>query len=449
MALINYDKKEEKKLQPVAPVIEPINHKSTLIDTEFVPRSNIITQISGSPWKVDYYSQVLNDDSALNGHNPSKDALTQAYIKISELVLRVTSPLSTSQDNKSNAMNVVGTASVYPNIYPNQGDMFVANIGDGRLAIFRVTTIEEKSIFKDTSWVIDYTLIAYADGTNGSLRYKDLEDKVIQTKHFVLEFMDYNQNPLVTSDEYNTYKELRVAYSEIADNYYRLFASAKLKALLVPKQQAITYDPFLTSFMVKAFDGNITPRANLIKTFNVADRPVMKLPTLWDALLNRDTDIMNYITTMMYITPVNAFTMNPVYEGIYYSGVKEVVYPANPILDTDTQIELDSGDCTCTDVAAVRFQFSKDTKAISSLNGTPLNHRSNSDGYYILTKHFYQRTAQMSLLEAQVWNYLENKPVDQDIIHALVKDYHSWGSLEKFYYLPILLLLIQSIVRGL
>ena len=448
MALINYKNEPEKKPLPAPSVHEPINFKSTVVDTEYVPRSNIITQISGAPWKVDYYSQVITTDNAVMGHNPSKDALTQSYTKIVDFILRVSSPLSTSQDTKTNQMLVVGTASIYPQMYPNQGDMFVANIGDGRRAIFKIINLDEKSIFKDTSWTVDYQLVAYADGEPGSTRFRDLESKVIDTKYFVMDYMDYNQNPLLTTEEYGIYKNLRTAYHEIVDNYYRLFASKRLKLLLVPGQKNITYDPFLVRFMVRAFDGNVTPRASLIRVLNVSDHPAMCLPTIWEALFDRDTDIMNYITTMMYLTPITSFTPDPVYEGIYYSGAKDVVYPGNPILDIDTQLAMGCK-CHCVPPSSVRFNASKDTLSITNFRGTPLIYKTNKDGYYVFSKDFYQRTNGMSLLEAQVWNYLEGKPVDECVINELVKDYHNWGSLEKFYYVPVLLLLIQSIIHAL
>lgn len=443
MALVDYESKEEKKPLPSMPLIEPEGYKSTLIDTTFTMRSNIITQISGAPWKVDFYSQVLNDDTALNGHAPGKDALNQSYIKTVGYILRVTSPLTASQDTKSNAFNVNGTANTFPFLRPNQGDMFVADIGDGRKGIFRIITTEEKSFYKESTATIDYQLVSYADGPQGNTRFQDLESKVIEVRHFVHEFMDYNQNPFVSTEQYQNYKVLEEAYTEIADNYYRLFTSKKYKSILIPCQKTLTYDSFLVRFLIKAFDGNVTPRASMLKSFNVSEDSYMNLPTLWDALLDRDTDLMNYITTRMMLVPTLHFTREPMLEGIYYSGINETLYPINPIPDIDS---------TCPDKLKVcvgpSIIPSNDFKSTVPYQGSPLIKKAAQSDYYIFSKDFYFRTQDVSLLEAQTWLYLENKPLNQDVLVALVKEYHQWGSVEKCYYLPILLLLIHSVIRG-
>lgn len=443
MAIMNYKEVPEKKPVQVPDAIESPKHQSTLIDTKYTPRYNILTQIEGSPWKVDYYSQVLNDDTALQGHSPGKDALNQSYILVKDFIFKVTSPLSTSQDPRTNTFLVVGTANVYPFLKPNQGDMFIADIGDGRSGLFRITTVEEKSIYKETTASIDYQLVSYADGVGGEKRFKDITDKVVETRHFVREFTDYNQNPYVTDDDYNTYKLLSGLYPEIVDNYYRMFVSRRYKCLLVPGQAIPTYDPFLTRFMVRAFDASNTKRSTLIKTFNVKEDPVMSLPTLWDALYDRDEDILNYITTQMVLVPSKSFTTDPILEGIYYSGMQEVIYPYNPVPDVDG-----FSPCILKDATRSALTPSADTKAKNHYQGTPLIPETHQKLWYVFTKNFYDCNKHMTIIEAQTWRYIRNEPVDQDKVLALANDYHNWGSLEKFYYVPILLLLIHSIIRG-
>ena len=72
MAVLGHEKEPQKKpirSQEIKPqLIESPKAKSTLIDTSYTPRINIITQIAGAPWKVVWYSQVLADDSQLQGH---------------------------------------------------------------------------------------------------------------------------------------------------------------------------------------------------------------------------------------------------------------------------------------------------------------------------------------------------------------------------------------------
>lgn len=447
MAILGYEKQPQKKPitdQAIKPqLIESPKAKSTLIDTSYTPRINIITQIAGAPWKVVWYSQVLADDSQLQGHQVGKDALNQAYIKVNEFILRVTSPLSTTQEKENNSFTVTGEANVYPFLKPNQGDMFVADIGDGRQGLFRVTDTEEKSFYKETAATINYTLVDYADGPAGAKRYADLEAKVIETRYFVLEFSNYNQNPYVTEEDYGTYRNFTEAYEEMLDNYLRMFYSKVAKTILVPKQVKPTYDPFLVRFMLKAFDGTSNRRMLNVKDFDLSQDPNIDCPTLWDALLDRDTDILRYVTTMMTIVPSSAFSINAYLENIYYSTAEEVVYPLNPIGNAD-------GACDGIRKQASRLALcpSTDGTANEPYKGKYPIDKTFKDNFYILTRYFYEKDIRMTWLEAQTWNYLERKPVDTDVIRELIRQHHSWGTLEKFYYVPVLLLLIYSVIRG-
>lgn len=447
MAVLGHEKEPQKKpirSQEIKPqLIESPKAKSILIDTSYTPRINIITQIVGAPWKVVWYSQVLADDSQLQGHQVGKDALNQAYIKVNDFILRVTSPLSTSQEKDSNNFTVSGEANVYPFLKPNQGDMFVTDIGDGRQGLFRVTDVEEKSFYKEAAATINYVLVDYADGPAGAKRYADLEAKVIETRYFVLEFSNYNQNPYVTEEDYGNYRDFTEAYSEILDNYLRMFYSKVAKTILVPKQAKPTYDPFLVRFMLKAFDGNSNRRMINVKDFDLSQDPNIDCPTLWEALLDRDTDILRYITTMMTVVPSSAFSINAYLENIYYSTAEEVVYPLNPIGTADGAC-----DGIRKQVSRLALCPSTDGTANEPFKGKYPVDVTFKDNYYIFTRHFYEKDIHMTWLEAQTWNYLEKKPVDIEVLKELVRQHHNWGTLEKFYYIPVLLLLIYSVIRG-
>ena len=75
-------------------------------------------------------------------------------------------------------MAVNGTADVYPFIIPNVGDMFAADVGDGKEGVFTITSTEKKSLLKEAVYTIEYTLLYYS---NSDLqRRNDLITKSIQ-----------------------------------------------------------------------------------------------------------------------------------------------------------------------------------------------------------------------------------------------------------------------------
>lgn len=443
MAIVDYEDQPEKIPHPVDIVHEPQVHESTLIDTAFTPRSNIITQVQGAPWKVAFYSQVLGKDSALYGHSPTKDTLNQSYIKTMDLVLRVTSALSTSQDDKTNAFIVEGTAVAMPYLRPNQGDMFVADIGDGRKGIFRIQRTNQKSFYKESVTEIDYVLVSYTDGS-GDTRYKDLESKVIETRYYVEDYIKYNQNPYATEERYHTHALLKERYQELLDHYLRYYYSERFKTLLIPYQQTFTYDPFLVRFFHRAFDVHQNPRASGIKVFNVSDIYRYQALSIWDVLLERDRDMLPDIFSRYTLIGVNTFTTTPMLEGIRYSGMQDVIYPVNPRLTVDMTTQDNSQLLR----ERLLLDDSPDTRAYLQYQHTPLIHPVCKCSHYVFSPHFYAKDKHMSWLEAQTHLYIENQPINHDVLKALLDDYQHWGSVERFYYTPVLLLLMYSVIRG-
>ena len=447
MAILTHKQAPELKPESVKNRIESRPTKSILVDTEHVNRNNLITQIQGSPWQVDFYSQVVNDDSALAGHQPGKDALNQAYIKTCNFILKVTSPLSTTQQQDTASFEVTGSANVYPYLKPNQGDVFVADIGDGRLGIFRITNTEEKSIYKETTASIDYVLVAYADNRYNNKRYLDLEAKVIQTKYFVKEFIDYHQNPYLTDYDYNLVKDLTKHYTRLLDHYFNYYLSKEYKTFLVPLQSSLTYDPYLTSCLVKAFDTYSHPLASLVKTFNVNEDYQYKLPTVWDLVLNRDEYLYPDIIQRALLVGSNRFSKDPLLEGIYFSGVETVIYPVTN--GTGGEPKLDSYySSKLTEACVPLLGKSTNTRSINNYLGVPIIKPAWLQGYYIFSQDFYRRTSNLSVLEAQLDLYIRAKPNDPAALKAIVEDIPNWGSVERFYYIPFVLFMLDNIKRG-
>lgn len=322
--------------------------------------------------------------------------------------------------------------------------MFVADIGDGRLGIFRITEVEEKSIYKETTASVDYVLVAYADHQLNNQRYLDLEAKVVQTKYFVKEFIDYHQNPYLTDYDYNVLKELTTHYDRLVDHYYRTFLSTQYKCFLVPNQPYLTYDPFLTKLMVQAFDSYTHPKAAYVKTFNVKEAVHYQTPTIWDAVYQRDPFLLLEATQRVILVPSSSFVREPLLEGIYFTGIETVVYPLNTTKTVDTRIN-----CTITEQQQLAFFRSDDTKVLNHHNGLPIIKPANLGGYYVLSEDFYRNTNRLSLLEAQLKLYIESKPLDPSSLLTIAKDVLNWGSLERFYYLPLVLFMLHSVKRGL
>ena len=89
-------------------------------------------------------------------------------------------------------------------------------------------------------------------------------------------------------------------------------------------------------------------------------------------------------------------------------------------------------------------------REITLLDNIPLTPTLSLNDSYILSPDFYnQETDNLSHLEIQLMNYFERESLNAKVILKLVFDMKHWTILERFYFTPILLVLIKAAVREL
>ena len=226
MPIAKYTPDAPTKLKPNIPKIVQQENKGIVVDTKYTPLSSLITFVNGASWTVDYFSQVFDKDNDLRGQDSSQSAIYQQYTLIKGMELKVTNPLNQSQEPDSKRMVVTGSATLYPFIIPNEGDMFAADVGDGREGVFRIKTSEQKSFLKQATYAIEYELVYYSDAEPG--RRTDLGAKAIRTLYYLKDFLMYGQNPLLIEDDFNAVQELEGSFYDIAKSYFTLFFNKEL-----------------------------------------------------------------------------------------------------------------------------------------------------------------------------------------------------------------------------
>lgn len=438
----------------VPPQIETVrvstdDYKTAVVDTKWVPRSSILTHIEGSSWVVDYYAQILDTDSNLSGQQYTKNPVYQSYKKIVNLELKVKTALNTDQDDANKEMNVTGDAVLYPSIIPNEGDMFVADIGEGKSAVFRVNSSKKNSIFKEACYDIAYVL-----DTDNNDKKLDLEQKTTVVYYYHKDYLLNGSNPLILKNEMDTLLNLKKVYDIMLYQYFRRFFSHEFKTLLVPSQLMPTYDSYLTSYVLSMFGTQEAPELAYIRALNMDEDRVAKCDSIWSALKFKDISLLNTAFTKAGLISSLAFSRTPTYNGIRYSGVGAVVYPKNPY------VTVDGSYVNSVKTTSSELQASSDAATASNVLVRAVNLRKldddlgdnlypvTVDDYYVLSANFYNNTNTQSTLETAVTAYINNNQVDADQLYNTAKNFHTWGSLEQFYYLPIVMTLIRSILKG-
>lgn len=436
--------------------ITPPKYRGVVVDTRYVPHSALLTHVEGSSWTINYYSQVVDDDNALSGQNLHRDAVYQQWRLIKGMELKVTTPLTTSQDTSTMAMSTTGSANVYPFLIPNVGDMFLADIADGREGVFRVSLSERRSIFKESCHFIEYHLIDYSTDE----RRADFNAKVVQTLNYMRDFLLHGQNPLVVEEDYAVIGKLQGAYFDLVDDYFRKFLSEEYKTLLIPGQPHPTYDPYLVKVMMSMFTPEDSHYVRQVRILNCDEDDNVEAECIWDALLRRNRRILKLAFRQTGLVYSYLFASNPMFNGIYHSGIQFVVYPKDPelSLDAETQFKkiLAPEKLKPTASHIKRLADLIPENVLDGLTGegiqsgvptAPIIKNTGIDDFYVFSREFYERKDGQSRLELMVQDYLDEKALNNHVLLSFCNTYESWGLLEKFYYVPVVLILLRASIR--
>lgn len=465
---------------PVVQIAKP-EYKGVTVDTKVEPVQQMLTHVEGSSWTVNYYSQALDLDSATQGQGQGTSPVHQQYRLIKGMELKVTGALTTSQNTETNALTITGAANVYPFVIPNIGDMFLADVGAGREGVFEVTDVTRHSVFKQSVHSIEYKMMGYSDTVieSGGSRLKDLNNKVVQTFQYDKDFIKHGQNPLIFEEDYENVEYLRRNYKSILDRYFKTFFSKELSTLILPGQESPTYDHYLTKHISNVFSAWDTNEIRNMKVLNVDDDYALQATSVWNALLNRDRSLM--IDAFLKVGKVYAieFTTDPMLEGIRWSGVHELIYPTDPTLTVDyksmSPVKLVNGNDITKGPSRLSvgallpeptplyetIHFVLDGYNLTDESGNPVGeyitlppiiHRAMKDDFYVFSEDFYKNNrivGKQSQLELMTQDYLDNKVLSFKRLKSFCEDMKNWNTLDRFYFTPVVLMLMKAAIRGL
>jgi len=428
-------------------------NKNILVDSRYVPMNAILSAIVGTPWVVDYYAQVVDKDTELSGQQLNRLGINQQYRLISQFELRVSSPLEGSQDSESGGMDLEGASNVYPCLIPNNGDMFLADIGDGRIGVFQVTDSKRLTILKGTAHEINYKWVAYATKE----RLDDLNSKVVKKEVFVHDYMLQEKYPFVATEDYEARLKLALANRELVPMYFKAFWDAEYATLTVPNQDRPTYDPLLVKALLAIVDTSAAPEVIRTRRLNVDGDEALKAVSIWDVLLQRSAMQLQRTFTRAALVSARAFDRQTQLESICHSGIHHVVYPLDPERSVLAS-KLTRRKTSITALTRAPEETLGELLPVQVLSGLD-----NVDGhaiqpaipdaaateYYVFTQAFYDNVRQeQSRLENLVHDYLNHRPIVAAELLSIVHDYPGWEAIDQFYYGPVLMLLTRVVVEN-
>ena len=187
------------------PEIQQLPQRTAVVDTQYIPSTHLLAHIEGSNWTVTYYSQQVAKTDELKPLQLGTSPAHQQYRRIDNYRFKVNTPLSQSQDDEYKEFQVTGEASLFWSLVPNVGDMFIADVGDGRSGLFTLTETERMSYNKDSCYRVSYVLVSYLTDEYAA----DLAAKTTSVVVFDLEMLELMDNPFVVESDYQKIVSLR------------------------------------------------------------------------------------------------------------------------------------------------------------------------------------------------------------------------------------------------
>ena len=430
-------------------------YQGVQVDSRYIPLKSLLQYVDGGAVTVNYYSQILNADDENSPQQVQRNPIYQQYLLVHNLELRIQTPLTASQDQESKEMLVPGSAILYPGLIPNAGDMFVADVGDGRAGIFAVTSAEKKSIQKDSTYRIDYVLVDIATDE----KLADLRRKTIKEAHFVKDYLKFGQNPQVLAPDYNILLQLEDLYKILVGQFFNEFYSRDFATIIVPDQTLPTYDPFLTKALLDWVSTDEHPFVQKVKRLNVYSEPIMNTPTVWDALSKMSRTVLPAVARKMGLVNVINFYSPGEYGGVYYSGIQRVIYPIEGRTDADRghgTASLTTG----TNLQPGRYRWGElyRRELATTLPGHVYRPSTTNDlatiqsvtslDTYLFTENFYKNKGPFgSVLEKLTADAINNRAIDGESLKNVAESVEHWATLERFYFIPVLIALLKVKIR--
>ena len=434
--------------KPNLPKIQPKDYKGINVDAREIPRNKLLSYIEGSPWTVEYFSQVLGNDSDLKEFDIEQDKLYQQYIKYNKLEIRVDSPIDSNIDQDNSLTTIEGSANIYPPLIPNVGDAFIADVGLGRVGLYSVTQVERKTFNRESVYSINYTCIAFEDVEPE--KFKNIRNKVIREYYFNKDRLIDGGLPVLTKTEDEEYTYLKNIEPELIEYYYNNFFEKDIGAYCVPKAPKYTYDHFINVFISKLVD-NANIEFTLYSTIkNIENDQYLKQHQIYSVLLKRDHTLLSRCNRYMGVCTTNSFSWDSTLQSLRYSKVAYIVYPMSPdttSLQTSvnrvrqahfTTFKELSSPSTSLEALISDSDLTKDFNLIKPIN---------IDKAYVFSDEFYNGSKDMSVLEEVTYTYLKREAPNISKIVNLCKSYRNWGRLEQFFYIPVLLIVVRAAKR--
>jgi len=309
---------------PPTTKIEPEISVSQVYETREY-KSPLITEIEGEPWVVQYYHQMLVSGESPQSLDANLSATLQQYLRVTDFRLSVTDELSYSQDTATQLSELTGSGLIYPDtVAPHIGDMFVGFIEAGRRGLFTLTSVQALGYYKRTVYQVEYRLFS----EESAPLLANLDSKVVQYRYFDARRLKAGYSPLIEYSVANSERNFLKDARRLMDRLYSHYFSPRLKTFVVEHLGETYYDPWLVNFFNAVIPHTLRGHYPIAEEYSIGETmEYMDRPTLWTAILKRDTYILEHMPRTYVNRGAGTFSGYSMYHSILNVGIDYVTMP--------------------------------------------------------------------------------------------------------------------------
>lgn len=283
------------------PTVYAKEYRHSIVDSEYIPHTSLLHNVSGQPIRCDYYRQYLGQDEEVVGLQLNDIATYQSYTEIKSLVYKRDGDPSRNWNEERYEVNQTWVGYFVFDLQPLKADIFVQDIGDGRAGLIQLTkTPEPMSIAKDKVYMCECTLLAEMNETIEA----NIRSKVVETSWFSAESALKGGQAIITEENRQLNQKLdRWAYmisQHLLTNHYW---NPERTIAIVEDDKLYYYDAFLVRYLQRVIPHKYIPGASPIESLNFKvgrNFNYDKELTIWDCFIQGSFDFLPMVSKELY-----------------------------------------------------------------------------------------------------------------------------------------------------
>lgn len=420
--------------------------KGPVVDTRKQQYDTLSTFYQGEKWAVDLLLETTGRDSTVGSFSPDTLATYGNYRLVKGFELVVDSTITNTQVvGEANGFDSVGGGIVYPCVVPNNGTLFIADMGNGRNVLFAMYNPVKLGIYEESPHKVEWKAIKFLDAATLAA----LEERTVETVYFDRENMRNNLKPLLTRKEVDSIKRLNNSYRRLITLYFKAFFNPQFSTFTLPLNGNNTYDPNVVRFLRRTVGTDMNANMHRVIELDCSAGMSNDELSLYDMIAKRDYELLYSCSRHFSLQNVDVYRTVPKLHSVFYSGIRKVmsatdlsfsVSHPNGLVGAVTPL-LKAG-VENPRMRAILPQLLKGGVEPAPTYGKYIK-RILCDDYYVFSKEFYEGEGEVSMLERMVQHRMKGEGIDLTDLADLAEYASRFDNLERFYYVPIILTLIK------